>query len=402
MTVLPVGEHIFEVGAGHPERELFDCLMPTPHGTTYNAYLIVGSEKTALIDAVDPGKTEVLINNLKEAGIDRIDYLVTLHTEQDHSGSNQAVLNRYPMARVVGSAKVRDMLATHLHYDADKVMVVSEGDRIELGGKTLQFMMIPFAHWPDNTMVWLEEDRILFSSDLFGSHYATPKAFATSSAEQRLAAKAYYAEIMMPFRAQIARYTAKVRQLRPRLIAPAHGPIWYDPDMILGRYEKWTGNGVKKLVTIPYISMHDSTRIMVERLAVKLSAQGLSIICRDLGIHPDSLTIETGHFIMDLVDAAGVVMATPTVLGGPHPNMAYAALIANVVRPKTRFMALIGSYGWATQVEKTMESLTGNIKAERLGSVLVNGLPAQDDLARLDALAAELGSRISSLPDLID
>ncbi|MDW7657666.1 MAG: FprA family A-type flavoprotein [Bacillota bacterium] len=402
MTVLPVGEHIFEVGAGHPERELFDCLMPTPHGTTYNAYLIIGSDKTALIDAVDPVKTDVLMSNLKEAGVDRIDYLINLHTEQDHSGSNQAVLNRYPMAQVVGSAKVRDMLATHLHYDAGKVMVVSEGDRIELGGKTLQFMMIPFAHWPDNTMAWLEEDRILFSSDLFGSHYATPKAFATSSAEQRLAAKSYYAEIMMPFRAQIAKYTARTRQLGPRLIAPSHGPIWYDPDMILGRYEKWTGNGVKKLVTIPYISMHDSTRIMVERLAVKLSAQGLSIICRDLGSHPDSLTIETGHFIMDLVDAAGVVLATPTVLGGPHPNMAYAALIANAVRPKTRFMALIGSYGWATQVEKTMESLTGNIKAERLESVLANGLPTQDDLARLDALANELGSRIRNLPDLIE
>lgn len=402
MTVLPVAEHIYEVGAIHPDRELFDCLMPTPHGTTYNAYLIIGREKTALIDAADPAKTEILMNNLKDAGVEHLDYLITLHTEQDHSGSNQAVLNRYPMAQVVGNAKVRDMLATHLHYDPAKVLVVSEGDRLELGGKTLRFMMIPFAHWPDNTMAWLEEDRILFSSDLFGSHYATPKAFATSSAEQRLAAKSYYAEIMMPFRPQIAKYTARVRQLEPRLIAPAHGPIWYDPDMILGRYAKWTGNGVKRMVTIPYISMHDSTRTMVERLAVKLSARGLSIICRDLGNHPDSLTIETGHLMMDLVDAAALVMATPTVLGGPHPNMAYAALVTNAVRPKTRLMALIGSYGWATQVEKTMESLTGNLKAERLPSVLVQGLPRQDDLARLDALASELADRIHALPDLIE
>ncbi|NLO36182.1 MAG: FprA family A-type flavoprotein [Clostridiaceae bacterium] len=402
MTVLPIGDRIFEVGASHPERQLFDCLMPTPHGTTYNAYLIEGSEKTALIDAVDPLKTDVLMNNLKEAGVEKIDYLISLHTEQDHSGSNAAVLNRFPMAQVVGSEKVREMLATHLNFDPDKVRVVKEGERLSLGDKTLQFTLIPFAHWPDNTMVWLEEDRILFSSDLFGSHYATPKAFATSSAEQRVAAKAYYAEIMMPFRQQITRYTARVRQLNPRLIAPAHGPVWYNPDLILSRYEKWTGDGVKKLVTIPYVSMHDSTRLMVERLAVKLSAQGLSIICRDLGQQPDSLSLETGHFIMDLVDAAAVILATPTVLGGPHPNMAYAALIANAVRPKARFMALIGSFGWATQVEKVMESLTGNIKAERLPSVLAKGLPTEDDWSRLDALAADLGARIRGLPNLIE
>ncbi len=402
MTVLPIGDRIFEVGASHPDRQLFDCLMPTPHGTTYNAYLIEGSEKTALIDAVDPLKTDVLMNNLTEAGVEKIDYLITLHTEQDHSGSNAAVLNRYPMAQVVGSEKVREMLATHLNFDPAKVRVVKEGEKLSLGDKTLQFTLIPFAHWPDNTMVWLEEDRILFSSDLFGSHYATPKAFATSSAEQRVAAKAYYAEIMMPFRQQIMRYTARVRQLNPRLIAPAHGPVWYNPDMILSRYEKWTGDGVKRLVTIPYISMHDSTRLMVERLAVKLSAQGLSIICRDLGQQPDSLSLETGHFIMDLVDAAAVILATPTVLGGPHPNMAYAALIANAVRPKTRFMTLVGSFGWATQVEKVMESLTSSIKAERLNSVLVKGLPAAEDMARLDALAEDLGTRINALPNLIE
>ena len=122
----------------------------------------------------------------------------------------------------------------------------------------------------------------------------------------------------------------------------------------------------RKLVTIPYISMHDSTRVMVERLAVKLSEQGLSIICRDLGSQPDSLTVETGHFITDLVDAAAVVMATPTLIGGPHPNMAYAAMIASAMRPKTRYFALIGSYGWATKVEETMTGLTGGLKAERL------------------------------------
>lgn len=402
MSVLPIGDNVFEVGASHPERELFDCLMPLPHGTTYNSYLIVGSEKTALIDAVDPLKTDVLLKNLKEAGVTRLDYLICLHTEQDHSGSVPAILARYPMARVVSTAKVREFLAVHLNYDPDQVLLAEPDKELSLGNRTLRFLPIPFAHWPDNTMVWLVEEKILFSSDLFGSHFATEKAFATTSAEQRLAAKSYYAEIMMPFRAQISRYTAQTRKLLPRLIAPAHGPVWYDPNIILGRYEKWTSDGVKKVVAIPYVSMHDSTRIIVERLAVKLAAQGLSVIVRDLGGRLDSLTIETGHFIMDLVDAAAMILATPTVLGGPHPNMAYAAIVANAVRPKTRFMGLVGSYGWGTQVEKTIAALTANIKAECLDSLLVHGLPTEDDLARIDDLAGLLGEKINQLPNLMD
>lgn len=402
MSVLAISDHVYEVGAAHADRQLFDCLMPTPHGTTYNAYLIIGSQKTALIDSVDPLKTDILLKNLREAGVEHLDYLINLHTEQDHSGSNLAVLRRYPMARMIVNAKVKDMLQTHLHLDPQQMTVVGEGDRLDLGGKSLQFLMIPFAHWPDNYMAWLEEDHILFSSDLFGSHYATEKAFSTSSTEQRMAAKAYYAEIMMPFRPHIAKYTARVRDLKPRLIAPAHGPVWYDPAMILNRYEKWTGDGVKKLVTIPYVSMHDSTRVMVERLAVKLSEQGLSIICRDLGSQPDSLTVETGHFITDLVDAAAVVMATPTLIGGPHPNIAYAAMIASAMRPKTRYYALIGSYGWATKVEETMTGLIGGLKAERLPSILVKGLPTSADLELLDALAVDLTKKINALPLLID
>lgn len=402
MSVLAICDNVFEVGASHPERELFDCLMPTPHGTTYNSYLIVGQNKTALIDAVDPDKIGILLQNLTDAGITHIDYLVCLHTEQDHSGGSAAILKRYPMAQMIASAKVRELMLTHVHADDSKFTVIAEGERLELGGKTLQFMMIPFAHWPDNTMAYLEEDRILFSSDLFGSHYATPKAFSTSSAEQRLAAKSYFAEIMMPFRPQIAKYTARVRELKPRLIAPAHGPVWYDPELILGRYEKWVSDGVKKLVAIPYVSMHDSTRVMVERLTVKLSELGLSIICRDLGMHTDSLTIETGHFITDLVDAAAVIMATPTLLGGPHPNIAYAALVANSVRPKTKILGLIGSYGWGTKVSETMESLTSNMKVERLEPLLIKGLPNQEDLARIDQYALDLAAKIKELPIIID
>jgi len=401
MSVLSIADRIFEVGAAHPERRMFDCLMPTPHGTTYNAYLVVGSEKTVLIDAVDPEKIEILLKNLREAGVDRIDYLINLHTEQDHAGGDHAVLRRFPMAQVVCTTKVKELLTTHIHMAEDKIKIVADGEQLDLGDRTLTFVSIPFAHWPDNTMVWLEQDRILFSSDLFGSHYSTPKAFSTSSSELQLAAKSYYSEIMMPYRSHIAKYTEKVRTLAPRLIAPAHGPVWYDPELILKKYEKWTAPGVKKLVTIPYVSMHDSTRVMVDELTVKLSQRGISVICHDLGSMPESLAIGTGHFINDLVDAAAVVFATPTVLGGPHPAAAYAAIVANAMRPKARYLGLIGSYGWGTKMTETMNSLTSGIKAERLEPLLVKGLPNSEDLANIADYAAKLAEKILAIPDLI-
>ncbi len=402
MSVLAICDNVFELGAAHPDRELFDCLMPTPFGTTYNAYLVVGRDKTALIDAVDPDKIDILMQNLSDAGVKRIDYLVSLHTEQDHAGGIETVLAKFPMAQIIACAKVKELSLTHLHLPADKFTVIADGDRLELGGKSLRFMLIPFAHWPDNTMAYLEEDQILFSSDLFGSHYSTDKAFSTASTDQRLAAKTYYGEIMMPFRPQITKYTARVRELKPRLIAPAHGPVWSDPDVILSRYERWTGEGVKRLVTIPYVSMHGSTHVMVDHLAVKLAEQGLSVICRDLGRHPDSLALETGHMITDLVDAAAIILATSTVLGGPHPNMSYAAMVANAVRPKCPIYGMIGSFGWGSKAAETLDTLTANLKVERLAPFMVKGLPTDEDLARLSDYAVELAQKIRALPVLID
>lgn len=217
-------DHIYCVGAEHPDRSLFDCLMPTPHGTTYNSYIIAGEDKTALIDAVDPDKTDVLMMNLREAGVAKLDYLVCLHTEQDHAGSIARVRQEWPDMRVVATAKVRDLLATHVHIPPSAVDVVAEGDVLDLGGRSLRFMPIPFAHWPDNTMAYCEAENVLFSSDLFGSHFALSGARDVSDEVLMEAARSYYSEIMMPFRTQIARYTARVRELSPRIIAPAHGP----------------------------------------------------------------------------------------------------------------------------------------------------------------------------------
>lgn len=394
MPALTLCDGVFEVGSAHDDRHLFDSLMPTTFGTTYNAYVVVGKTATALIDTVDPEKTGVLMRNLAESGTTRVDYVVCLHTEQDHSGSIRAVLERWPDAVLVAAAKVAEFMETHVHIPKARFRIVAEGDVLDLGDRTLRFFPVPFAHWPDNTMAWLEEERILFSNDLFGSHYSTGRIFATVGHDQIQAAKDYYSEIFMPFVTHVRKYLAKSRALSPAMVAPSHGPVWWKPETIFDLYEDWLSDKVKPVVVIPFVTMHGSTAVLVERLASRLAERGVSAVCRDIASEPANLMLETGHMVSDLVDAAALVIASPSVLGDAHPAAVFAAFLASAMKPKVRFFGLIGSFGWGTRIAETMASHTVGLKAERLEPFLVKGLPTDEDLKRLDAYAANLADKV--------
>jgi len=402
MQTINISDNILYVGELHPDRQMFDCLMPTPHGTTYNSYFITGTEKTALIDTVDPDFFLEYLAKLKSLEIRKIDYIVLLHTEQDHSGSVVDLLKYYPDAKLVATSNVVKLARTHLHLPAEKFLVMDEGAELDLGGYSLTFHKIPFAHWPDNTMVYEKKSGVLFSSDLFGSHYSFERVFATDSYEIKESARAYYAEIMMPFTPQVRKYTEQVIDLAPRMIASSHGPVWNDPSIILRRYMRWTGDRVNKTVVIPYVSMHGSTSQIVDRLTWRLAGKGVSVLCRNLGADKESLSVQSGHVMNDLVMAAAVIFAIPTVLGGPHPAGAYCALLANALRPKTRFIGLVGSYGWGTKIAESFDALTSGMKkAERLEPLLFEGLPTEEDLIRVDAYADELADKILALGDML-
>ena len=166
------------VGAIDWDRRLFDALIPLPDGTSYNSYLIRGSEKTALIDAVDTTMADVLINNLRTLGIKKIDYIVAQHAEQDHSGSIKSLVELYPDAKVIGSAKCLNLLMDFDLISKDKVQEVKDGEKISLGDKSLQFIHAPWVHWPDTIFTYLAENRILFTCDFLGSHLATSDLYA--------------------------------------------------------------------------------------------------------------------------------------------------------------------------------------------------------------------------------
>jgi flavorubredoxin len=375
------------LGAIDWDRRLFDSLIPLPDGTSYNAYLVEGSESTALLDSVDPPMWSILSEQLK--AVDKVDYVISHHAEQDHSGSIPMVLERFPSAKVVCTSKAKGMLTDLLGISEERFLVKEDGDTIPLGGKTLRFIYAPWVHWPETMVTYLEEDKILFSCDFFGSHIATTDLYVTDEGRVYEAAKRYFAEIMMPFRKVIQKNLDKLAPFDIEMIAPSHGPIYKKPSFIVDAYREWVSDESKNLVALPFISMHGSTRRMVDYLVAALAEKGVSVQLYDLA---DS---DIGKLAMTLVDAKTIVLGTPTVLAGPHPAVAYAAVLANALRPKARFLSIIGSYSWGGKSVETLSALIGNLKVEVLDPVLIKGYPREADFKALDALAEAIRSKHS-------
>ena len=386
MKARKITDRVQFLGAQDFDRRLFDELIPLPDGTSYNAYLVEGSEKTALIDTVDPTKRDVLLDQL--AGVDRIDYLVCQHVEQDHSGTIPDVLARYPNAQVLASPKAKSMLVDHLHVDPGRITEVGDGETVSLGDRTLEFIHAPWVHWPETILTYLREERILFTCDFFGSHLATTEAYAHDKCRVHEAAKRYYAEIMMPFRNLIEKHLARLEGYEIGMIAPSHGPVYDEPGFILDAYRSWVLDPPGNIVVLPYASMHGSTRLMVDHLIAALAARGVEV-------EPFDLTVtDLGKLAEALVDAAAVVFGTPTVLTGPHPSIVSAAYLTAALRPKLKYGAIIGSYGWAGKTVDVVKSLTGSLKLEWLAPVMVKGLPREEDYAAIDRLADEIAAKL--------
>jgi flavorubredoxin len=367
------------------DRKLFDELVPLPEGTTYNAYVVVGSEKTALIDSVHASMADDFMQALKGLGLPRIDYIVSNHAEPDHSGAIPAVLAEYPEARVLANVKCRSLLVASHGLKPEAFTLIKDQQTVSLGDRTLRFMWVPWVHWPDTTFTYVEEDRVLFSCDFLGAHLATSDLYADDEARVERAALMYYAEIMMPYRPHARKYADQLSEMAIDLIGPSHGPVYRKPEFILSRYRAWAGDATKPRVVIPYLSMYESTAKMVAYLVDRLMEKGLSV-------QPFSVVdLDSGRFAAALVEASTIVFGSPTVLDGPHPAMAAAAYLVNALKPKTRYAGIIGSYGWGNDaMQNSLAKMLTNLAVEWFEPVVAGGVPKAESLAQLDRLAEQI------------
>jgi flavorubredoxin len=385
MKARKIKDRIYWMGSVDWDRRLFDSLIPLPDGTSYNAYLIEGSEKTVLLDSVDPQMADELLAQLE--GISKIDYVISHHAEQDHSGTIPQVLEKYPAARLISTPKAKGLLMDLLRISEESFITVKDGETLSLGDKTLKFIHAPWVHWPETMVTYLKEDKILFSCDFFGSHIATTDLFVTDEGRVCEAAKRYYAEIMMPFRKVIGKNLEKLASYDIEMIAPSHGQIFQRPAFIIDAYREWILGPVRNTVVLPYVSMHASTKQMVDHFVSSLVEKGV-------GVEQFNLEVtDIGKLAMALVDAATIVIGTPTILAGPHPYAAYGAFLANALRPKAKFLSIIGSYGWGGKTVEILAGMIPNLKVEVIDPVLCKGVPSTDDLKALDDLATTIAEK---------
>lgn len=391
MIMREIKNNIFYCGLNHRERKLFDELVPLPMGTTYNSYLIKGSEKTVLVDTMYPLKADEYIKNLQESGIDHIDYIVCNHGEQDHTGALPKVLEKYPEAIILTNPKCKELIQEMIHIPEEKFQLVQDGGGISLGDKTLKFIYTPWVHWPDTMFTYVKEDKFLFTCDFLGSHSPFEELFAPQTPQLLNAAKRYYAEIMMPFRKFCQKYIKMIKDMDVEIIATSHGPIYDKPEFILDAYEKWTSDDCENIVVIPYVSMYESTKELVDRLASSLESKGVGVVKFDV------VNEDLGELAMELVQACTVVFGSSMVLAGPHPAAVTAAYLAGILRPKTKYITFIGSFGWGGVLTGKLEEGLASVKAEKLDPVLIKGKPKEEDFKKIDGLAQSIYEKHKAL-----
>lgn len=373
-----ITDKIFYLGLNDENRDFFDELLPLEHGTSYNSYFIEGSEASALIDGMYFKKADEYFTQLEEANITKIDYIVANHGEQDHTGIYPQLLKKFPNAVIVTNSVCKTNLINMLDISEDRIKVIQNNEELSLGDKTLKFILAPGVHWPDTMFTYLIEDNYLFTCDFMGSHYVLDDIFAKPSKDLERAAKKYYAEIMMPFRALCKKYITCIENINPKAILPSHGPIYNEPKYIIDLYKEWTSDECKNFVLMPYVSMYNNSKTMIDYVASKLEENGIECIKYDL------IRGNIADLAVYLVDAKTIILGCSMVLANPHPAAFNTAYLLSLVKPKTQNVSILASYGWGGKLIEPICELLSKLNANLIEPVLIKGKPKKDDYKILD------------------
>ncbi|MBI5544220.1 MAG: FprA family A-type flavoprotein [Deltaproteobacteria bacterium] len=390
MQARKIKEGIYWVGGIDWSLRLFHGYS-TPRGTTYNAYLVVGEKKTALIDTVKSYLSEELLERVSSViDLAKLDYLVCNHVEMDHSGAIPRVLERAPNATVVTCANGEKGLREHFHRDF-RFQQVKTGDKLDLGGKTLSFVTTPMVHWPDNMVCYLPEDRLLFSNDSFGQHYASPERFDDELPLHLVVEEAqkYFGNIVLCFLPMVAKALEAVSGLDIDMIAPSHGLIWRSHvRTILEHYKRWTSNQPEERAIVVYDTMWDSTAKMARAISGAFENRGVPAKLYDLK------ESHISEIMTDVVVSRYICVGSPTLNNSILPTVASFLTYLRSLSPKKRVGLAFGSYGWGGQ---SIEQVNGYLKD--CGFDLLEPVKAKyvPDAETLHAITAQVEKALAGL-----
>jgi len=383
-----ISKNVYWVGSRDWNRRLFDALIPLPRGTTYNSYLVIGEEKKALIDTVNPGFEKELEGKIRKiTNPEDLDYVVMNHAEPDHAGSIPYIMALNSKAKLVTSSRGAKMAQTFYKVPEDRIKAVADGETIPLGGKTLRFIEAPMLHWPETMFTYVPENKALFPCDFLGAHVA--EALYDDEVDDLLVfAQKYFGEIMMPFRPNAQKGLEKIKDLPIEIIGPSHGPIYRNPQRILQAYGKWANGETKQKAIIAYATMWNSTEKMIRPIVDILSSEGIETVVHNL------VYADIGDVAKDLVDSRAIILGTPTVLNGAHPLAVYATYLVKALKPSAKYAIVLSSYGWGGGAIKHVQETLGPTKMEIVGTLEINGPPTENDIDKLVELGKTLASKI--------
>lgn len=347
------------VGARHPDLTVFDELFPTRRGTTYNSYLVQGADKVALIDTVKESFGDEFLTKVASiVPLAKIDLVVVNHAEPDHSGALGRLLDENPDITVCCSRAGAKFLE-QLYERPLNTRVVSEGEEIDLGGKTLRFILAPFLHWPDTMFTHLPEDGLLFSCDAFGAHYCGNGLYNDEVGAFSAEFAFYFDTIMRPFKDKIREAVAKVEGLELSMICPSHGPILRkDPMAAIASYRKWATvpENERPRALLIVLSPHGNTRTMASAVREGLEAEGVEVIVK-------SLVDSADEEIRDELERSDLLLVgSPTINRDAPPPVWRALSLLSSVTPGGKLGAVFGSYGWSGEAVKLIEERLKGVK----------------------------------------
>ncbi|MGR9100236.1 MAG: FprA family A-type flavoprotein [Gammaproteobacteria bacterium] len=408
-TAVPVSERVFWIGAFDPDLRGFDIILKTANGTSYNSYLIRGSEGVAVIDTVKEGFADDFFARLESvADYSEIKVIVLNHLEPDHTGALPELMRRAPNARLYISQKAQTMLKALLKRDSLSYTAVLTGDSVSLGDRTLEFLHTPYLHWPDTQCTYLPEEKTLFSGDVFGCHFCDTRLFNDACGDFRFSFEYYYAHIMRPFKEFVMRALELIEPLEPQLIAPTHGPILRDrPMRYVRRYRELSQSSLsvesrhrQKTLLIFYISSYGNTRRMAEAIyAGAMTVEDVRVSLYDLEGG------EVAPFVDLIEDADGLLFGTPTINGDAVKPVWDLLSSLAVVNLKNKLGGVFGSYGWSGEAVKLVEDRLRGLKLRvPIQGLRVKLIPTEEELADCNRFGRNLAEELMGLrqPKIID
>ena len=380
MGAIQAMDNIYYVGVQDKDLRVFDIIMHSDYGTSYNSYLVRGSEKTALFETCKLEFWDEYIANIREVcDPSEIDYIVVNHTEPDHAGCMERILELAPNAKVLGSSTALTFLKEIVNHPFAS-QAVTEADQIDLGGLTLTFLSVPFLHWPDSMYTYIPELKALFSCDSFGCHYADDRVFNDLIEGDFTDAYLYYfTHIIGPFkRPFMTKALDKIAALDIQFIGNGHGPVLRKKKKkYLDMYREWCAPQPKngKDVVIAYVSAYGYTRSLAEAIAKGVQEAGVSVKVFDL------VTDSAEEAKAAIADADGFLLGSPTLVGDALPPIYEMMMGLNPIIHRGKFAGAFGSYGWSGEAVPNLVARMQQLKLSMpLEGMKIRFKPTQQDL----------------------